>query len=124
MAWTLHLGQAGIQGGPQQGLGVLGSQFQPGSQPGSVGVRGFLDELDAQVSAARKADQQHRFSHARLSNRGDLAAEHGSKTPDQLLPAMWAGEEVDVVTQRCHNLGPFGLCLDGTWVALLPREGA
>jgi hypothetical protein len=146
----LHLGQAGVQDGPQQGFGVLGSQFQPCSQPGSVGVRRFLDELDAQVSAARKADQQHGFSHARLEteatgpqpstvlSRGQsngvmpfsrLRRSHAweatlfdrprSKTPDQLLPAMWAGEDVGVVTQRGHNLGLRGW-VSGQSLARIP----
>jgi hypothetical protein len=54
MARMLHLGQPGVQGGLHQGLGVLGLQFQPDSQPGRVIVGCFLDELDAQVSAAGK----------------------------------------------------------------------
>jgi hypothetical protein len=33
------------------------------------------------------------------------AAEYGFKTPDQVLPAMGAGENVDVVTERGHDLG-------------------
>jgi hypothetical protein len=33
------------------------------------------------------------------------AAQHGVETPDQVLPAMGAGEDVDVVAERGHDLG-------------------
>jgi hypothetical protein len=106
MAWMLDLGQTGVQCGVHQGLGILGSQFQPGSQPGPVIVGGFLDELDAQVSAIGKAHQQHGFGHPGMLNRIDRpTAEHGIETPDQVLPAMWAGEDVDIVAERGHDLG-------------------
>jgi hypothetical protein len=54
MAWMPRLGQTGVQGGLHQGGGVLGARLQPGAQPGHVIVGCFLDELDAQVSAAGK----------------------------------------------------------------------
>ena len=47
----LHSGKTAVQGGLHQGGRVLGSQFQPGSQPGRVIVGRFLNELDAQMSA-------------------------------------------------------------------------
>jgi hypothetical protein len=51
MARMLHLRQTGVQYGPHQGVGALGSQLEPCPQSGTVIVGRLLDELDAQVAA-------------------------------------------------------------------------
>ena len=102
----LHSGKTAVQGGLHQGGRVLGSQFQPGSQPRRVIVGRFLDELDAQMPATGKAHQQHGFGHPGMLNRIDRPDDwHTVETPDQVLAAVGAGEDVDVVAERGHDLG-------------------
>ena len=113
----LHPGETAVQGGLHQGGRVLGSQFQPGSQPGRVIIRRILDELDAQMSTTGKAHQQHGFGHPGMLNRIDRpAAQHTAETPDQVLAAMGAGEDVDVVAERGHDLG--------LWVGVMDSSSA
>jgi hypothetical protein len=105
-SWMLHSGKTAVQSGLHQGGGVLGSQFQPGSQPERVIVGRFLDELDAQISAIGKAHQQHGFGHPGMLNPYRPARSPARCRNIRSGPAGdGAGENVDVVAERGHDLG-------------------
>jgi hypothetical protein len=109
VAWVLDLGEACVECGLQQGGWIVGAQLKPGAAPGMLIVRRIVGELDAEVPAAGKSDDEHGLVDTRILNRPYRAApEGGLKALGQFLAPVWARENVDVATESDHDLvGPF-----------------
>ena len=74
MAWVPHLGKTCVQGGLQHGRWVVGAQLKPGAKTGLLIIRCVVGELDAEMPATGKADNEHRLVDARELDRPHRAA--------------------------------------------------
>src|SRR5215813_5944255 len=83
-------------------------------------VRCVVSELDAQVPATGKADDEHGPVDAGILNRPCWAAPQGGlKAPGQFFPPVWPREDVHVVAESDHDLaGPF--CRSGRQPRMAP----
>src|SRR5712691_1961253 len=84
MARVPDLDKTCVQRGLQHGRWVVGAQLKPGAETGLLIIRCVVGELDAEMPAAGKADNEHRLVDARELDRPHWAAANdGLKTPGQ-----------------------------------------
>ena len=83
MARMPDLGQSCPQDGPEHASGVIGAQLQPGTQARLLIIGRIAGELDAQMSLAGKADNEHRLIDARKLNGPNRAAQDRLKALSQ-----------------------------------------
>ena len=102
------LAEAGIQHGSQHRSWITGAQFKPCAEPGLLIIRCVVGELDAEMAAVRKADNEHRLVDARiLDHPHRTAANDGLKAPNQFFAPVWAREDVCVIAESDHDVaGP------------------
>src|SRR5215468_10891407 len=120
VARVSDLGQACVERALQHGAWVIGAQLKPGTEPGMGIVRCVVSELDAQMPATGKADDEHGPVDAGILTRPCWAAPQGGlKAPGQFFPPVWPREDVHVVAESDHDLvGPF--CRSGRQPRMAP----
>ncbi len=98
-----------VQRGLQHCRRVVRAQFKPCAEPGLLIIWCVVGELDAEMPAAGKADDEHRLADAReLDRPRRAAANDGLKSPGQLLAPVRAREDMHVAAESDHDLaGPF-----------------
>jgi hypothetical protein len=87
------LGKSCAERGLEHGSWVVGAQLKPGTEPGLLVIRCIVDELDAEMSPARKADNEHRLVDARKLDGSHRAAQDCLKALSQFLAPVRAREE-------------------------------
>jgi len=111
------LGKSCVEGGLQDGSWVIGAQLKPGTEPGMLIVGCVVGELNAQMPASRKADDQHGLVDARPFHGPHWPTpQSGLKAPSQLVPPVRAREDVHVVTESDHDQ-PDPFCRAGSYPA-------
>jgi len=61
------LGKSRVERGLEHGSRIVGARLKPGAEPGLLVIRRIVGELDAEMSPAGKADNEHRLVDARNS---------------------------------------------------------
>ena len=90
MARMLDLGKSCPEGDLEHGSRVVGAQLKPGTQARLLIIGCIVGELDAEISPAGKADNEHRLLDARKLNGPYPAAQDRLKALSQ-LPRDGAG---------------------------------
>jgi hypothetical protein len=108
MTRMLDLSKSCLEGGLEHGSRVLGAQLKPGTQPRLLIIGCIVGELDAQMSPAGKADDEHRLIDARKFNGPYRAAQDRLEALGQFPAPVWAREYMDVEAKSDHDVaGPF-----------------
>ena len=68
MAWVLDLGKSCLERRLEHRSGVVGAQLKPGTQTRLLIIGCIVGELDAEMSPAGKADNEHRLVDAQKLN--------------------------------------------------------
>lgn len=103
-ARMLDLGKSCLKGGLEDGSRVVGAQLKPGTQPRLLIIWCIVGELDAEVSATGKADNEHRLIDARKLNVQYRAPQDRFKALSQFPAPVRAHEDM----QSDHDVaGPF-----------------
>jgi len=104
----LDLGKSCLEGGVQHGSWVVGAQLKPGTQTRLLIIGCIVGELDAQMSPAGKADNQHRLIDARKLNGPYRAAQDRLKAVDQFPAPVWPREDMHIAAKGDHDVAdPF-----------------
>jgi hypothetical protein len=90
MAWVLDLGQACAERRLEYCSWVVGAQFKPGTKPWLLVIGCIVGELDAQMAATGKADDEHRLVDAWVLDGSHRAAQDRLKAPGQFLAPVRA----------------------------------
>lgn len=99
----LDLGKSCVLAGLEHGSWVVGAQLEPGTQTRMLIIGCIVGELDAEMSPAGKADNEHRLMDARDSLRG--AVDQGEASQVCAWPT-WRGWPAPFV--KCSWRGQFG----------------
>jgi len=87
------LGEPGLEGGLVHGSRVIGAQLEPGTQARLLVIGCIAGELDAEMPAAGKADNEHRLIDTRELHGPYRAAQHRLKAAGDGLAPVRAREE-------------------------------
>ena len=103
----LDLGESCIQCGAEHGSWVVGAQLKPGTQARLLIIGCVVGELDAEVSPAGKAGNEHRLIDAGKFDGPYWAAQDRLKALSQFAAPVRAREDMHVAAKRDHVAGPF-----------------
>jgi hypothetical protein len=109
MAWMLDLGKSCIEGGPEYGSRIVGAQFEPGTQTRLVIIGCVIGELDAEMSPAGKADNEHRLIDARKFNGPHHAAQDRLEALSQFAAPARAHEDMHITAKSDHDVAALSL---------------
>ena len=104
MARMLDLGKSCPEGDLEHGSRVVGAQLKPGTQARLLIIGCIVGELDAEMSPARKADNEHRLLDARKLNGPYPAAQDRLKALSQLPATVRAREDMYVAAKSDHGV--------------------
>ena len=79
LARVPDLGKSRVERGLEHGSRIVGARLKPGAEPGLLVIRRIVGELDAEMSPAGKADNEHRLVDARELDGSHRAASTISK---------------------------------------------
>lgn len=104
----LDLGKSCLEGGLEHGSWVVGSQLKPGTQTRLLIIRCSVSELDAEMSPAGKADNEHRLIDARKLDGPYRAAQDRLEALSQFPAPVRAHEDMHIAAKSDHDVaGPF-----------------
>jgi hypothetical protein len=104
----LYLGKSCLEGGLEHGSWVVGAQLKPGTQTRLLIIGCIVGELDAQMSPAGKADNEHRLIDARKLNGPYRAAQDRLKAVGQFPAPVWPREDMHIAAKSDHDVAsPF-----------------
>ena len=117
----LDLGKSCLEGGVQHGSWVVGAQLKPGTQTRLLIIGCIVGELDAQMSPAGKAGNEHRLIDARELNGPYRAAQDRLKAASQFPAPVWPREDMHIAAKSDHDVAdPFPADLGVIRRTLLP----
>src|SRR5690349_21774114 len=103
MARVLDFGESGLQRGLEYRGWVVGAQLKPGAQARLLVIGCVVGELDAEMSAAGKADHEHRLIDAGELNGPHGAAQDRLKALGQFGAPVRAHEDTHVAAKSDHD---------------------
>jgi hypothetical protein len=104
----LDLGKSCLEGGLEHGSRVVGTQLKPGPKTRLLIIGCLVGELDAQMSPAGKADNQHRLIDARKLNGPYRAAQDRLKAAGQFPAPVRPREDMHIAAKSDHDVAdPF-----------------
>lgn len=98
----LDLSKSCVEGGPEHATRVVGTQLKPGTQTRLLIIGCIVGELDAEMSAAGKADNEHRLIDAWKLNGPYRASQDRLKAVSQFAAPGRAREDMHVAAKRDH----------------------
>ena len=104
MARMLYFGESCLEGGLEDGSWVVGAQLKPGTQTRLLVIGCFAGELDAEMSPAGKADNEHRLIDARELDGPYRASQDRLKALRQFLAPVRAREDMHIAAKRDHDV--------------------
>ncbi len=108
MARMLDLGKSCLEGGLEDGSRVVGAQLKPGTQPRLLIIGCIVGELDAEVSATGKADNEHRLIDAWKLNGPHRAPQDRFKALSQFPAPVRTHEDMHIAAKSDHDVAdPF-----------------
>ena len=99
MAWVLDLGKSCLERRLEHRSGVVGAQLKPGTQTRLLIIGCIVGELDAEMSPAGKADNEHRLVDAQKLNGPYRAPQDRLKALRQLPAPVRAREDVHIAAK-------------------------
>lgn len=118
------LHKACVQCRPQHGSWVVGAQFKPGAEPGLLIIWRLVGELDAEMPAAGKTDDEHRLIDARELDGPHRAAQERLKALSQFLAPVCARRYARCCQERPRRSRPFLPILEPTGAQPLNRRSS
>jgi hypothetical protein len=108
MARMLDLGKSCLEGSLEHGSRVAGAQLKPGTQTRLFVIGCLVRELDAEMPAAGKADNEHRLIDARKLHGPDQAAQDRFKALGQFPAPVWPREDMHIAAKSDNDVAdPF-----------------
>jgi hypothetical protein len=106
MARMLDLAKSCVEGGLENGSRVVGAQLEPGTSTRLLVIGCVVGELDAEMSSAGKADNEHGLIDARKLHGPYRAGQDRLKALRQCAAPVRAREDMRVVAKCDHDVTP------------------
>ena len=104
MTRVLDFGKSGLERGLEHRGWVVGAQLKPGAQARLLVIGCVAGELDAEMSPAGKADNEHRLIDAGKLNGPYGAAQDRLKALSQFPAPVRAREDMHIAAQSDHDV--------------------
>jgi hypothetical protein len=104
MARMLDFGKFGLERRLEHRGWVVGAQLKPGAQARLLVIGCFVGELDAEMSPAGKADNEHRLIDAGKLNGPYGAAKDGLKALSQFPAPVRPHEDMHIAAKSDHDV--------------------